>query len=173
MQPAPSYPLRLRSTRSARRRFFRLFPQRKKRASDPDTTVAGVRVTKGELKHTSMYRVRRNGEVVYSGSLSSMRHMAKEVRVAPKGMECGLIMQGWSGMERGDELECIEEVTIPRQLDDSAARGFETVHNPKYDIQGAQKDELVRSKKRQAQELIGRSTLTYAPKEARKATASA
>ena len=149
------------------------FPQRKKRASDPDTVVAGVRVTKGELKHSAMYRVRRNGEVVYSGALSSMRHLTKEVRVAAKGMECGLIMQGWSGIERGDELECVEEVTIARVLDDSAARGFETVHNPKYDLQGAAKEELVRKKRRQAQELVGRSTLTYAPKEARKVSASA
>ena len=152
---------------------MQLFPQRKKRAADPDTIVAGVRVTKGELKHSAMYRVRRNGEVVYSGSLSSMRHMAKEVRVAPKGMECGLIMQGWSGIERGDELECVEEVTLPRVLDDSAARGFETVHNPKYDLQGAAKDELMRKKRRQAQELKGASTMTYSPKEVRKATASA
>ena len=152
---------------------MQLFPQRKKRASDPDTIVAGVRVTKGELKHSAMYRVRRNGEVVYSGALSSMRHMAKEIRVAPKGMECGLMMQGWGGIERGDELECIEEVTIPRVLDDSAARGFETVHNPKYDLQGVAKDELVRKKRRQAQELVGRSTMTYQPKEMKKATASA
>ena len=152
---------------------MQLFPQRKKRASDPDTIVAGVRVTKGELKHTAMYRVRRDEEVVYSGSLSSMRHLLKEIRVAPKGMECGLIMQGWAGMERGDSLECIEERTIPRVLDDSAARGFETVHNPKYDMQGAMRDELVSKKKRQAQELIGKSTMTYAPKEPRKAVASA
>ena len=150
-----------------------LFPQRKKRASDPDVIVAGVRVTKGELKHSAMYRVRRNGEVVYSGSLSTMRHMAKEIRVAPKGMECGLIMQGWSGIERGDELECIEEVTIARVLDDSAARGFETVHNPKYDLQGAQREELVTKKRRQAQELVGKSTMTYTPKEARKKVAHA
>jgi len=152
---------------------MQLFPQRKKRASDPDTIVAGVRVTKGELKHSGMYRVRRNGEVVYSGSLSSMRHLNKEVRAAPKGMECGLIMQGWSGIERGDELECVEEVTIPRVLDDSAARGFETVHNPKYDLQGVQREELVRKKRRQAQELVGQSTMTYTPKVARKASATA
>ena len=152
---------------------MQLFPQRKKRATDPDVIVAGVRVTKGELKHAAMYRVRRDDEVVYSGSLSSMRHMNKEIRVAPKGMECGLIMQGWSGMERGDQLECVEELTIRRQLDDSAARGFETVHNPKYELQGEVKDEIVRRKKRQAQELIGRSTITYAPKEARKAKTNA
>ena len=140
-----------------------LYPQRKSRASEPLRVVAGVKVKDGELLQSAVFRVLRDGERVYEGSAHSLRVFNKAVQKVEKGAECGVLLQHWNEVEVGDVLECVNEVRLSRLIDDGAARGFETVHNPQYDLDGEEKDELVRRKKRQAQELKGASTMTYSP----------
>uniref|UniRef100_A0A1A9ZFP7 Tr-type G domain-containing protein n=1 Tax=Glossina pallidipes TaxID=7398 RepID=A0A1A9ZFP7_GLOPL len=52
--------------------------------------VAGCRCTKGILKKSQKFRLLRDNEVLYDGSLESMRHLKNEVDTIKKDVECGL-----------------------------------------------------------------------------------
>ncbi|XP_072930199.1 translation initiation factor IF-2, mitochondrial [Epargyreus clarus] len=52
--------------------------------------VAGCRCVKGSLAKNALYRVIRNGEIVFEGKLASMKHLKEEVNTIKRDMECGL-----------------------------------------------------------------------------------
>ena len=132
-----------------------LFPQKKKRQSDPQRVVAGLRVKNGELLHNAIVRVSRDGEQLYEGSMASLKVHNEAAQKVEKGAECGVMFQRWDEVEVGDTVECVREMRVQRLLDDSGARGFETVHNPKYDAGAVEREEYARKKKKMAQELKG------------------
>jgi len=68
--------------------------------------IAGCRVTDGELRRHAMLRVLRKGEVVHSGSVSSLRHLQDDVREVRAGYECGVSIKNFDAFEVGDLLEC-------------------------------------------------------------------
>jgi hypothetical protein len=125
--------------------------------------VAGLRVKSGELLHNAVVRVLRDGEQVFEGSMTSVKVHNEAVQKVDKGGECGVMFQRWDEVEVGDVVECVQQVRVQRLLDDSGARGFETVHNPKYDAGAAEREEYVKKKRKIAQELKGASTISYAP----------
>ncbi|XP_055373624.1 translation initiation factor IF-2, mitochondrial isoform X2 [Condylostylus longicornis] len=69
--------------------------------------VAGSRCVKGVLKKNAKYRLIRNGELIYDGELSSMRHLKNEVDSIKKDVECGLRLKDESIIpQNGDTLIC-------------------------------------------------------------------
>ncbi|XP_078000895.1 translation initiation factor IF-2, mitochondrial-like [Glandiceps talaboti] len=80
-------------------------------------SVAGCRVTKGTLTKTSQFKVMRGIHEVYSGSLTSMKHMKDNVNSITKGMECGLTFDDDFDMRSGDVIQCCEIVEIPQKID--------------------------------------------------------
>jgi translation initiation factor IF-2 len=76
--------------------------------------VAGCLVTDGEIRRNSHMRVLRNGAEVYSGSVSSLRHLQDDVREVRAGFECGIAVKGFDSYEAGDILESyiIEKVAV-------------------------------------------------------------
>jgi len=74
------------------------------------TLVAGSRVTSGEATGKSLVRVKRDDEVIYEGSVVSLKHFKQEVRSLKKGSECGLILRDCSDLQRGDRLSFYEVV---------------------------------------------------------------
>ncbi|HUV15328.1 MAG TPA: translation initiation factor IF-2 [Pelolinea sp.] len=75
-------------------------------------TIAGCRVTDGEIRRNATIRVKREEEVLFTGELASLKHEKENVRDVKSGFECGLRVKGFNDFEEGDKVECfvIEEV---------------------------------------------------------------
>ena len=76
--------------------------------------IAGCQVVDGELRRNSFIRVKRNGESLFEGPVSSLKHLQDDVREVRKGFECGVGVKGFDEFEAGDSLECytIEKVAV-------------------------------------------------------------
>ncbi|XP_043214904.1 translation initiation factor IF-2, mitochondrial-like isoform X1 [Amphibalanus amphitrite] len=80
--------------------------------------VAGCRCTKGQLKKADKYRLVREGETVYDGTLSSMRHLKNEVDTVKKDVECGLMLADPEvRFQPGDVLVCYRTVRREQTTD--------------------------------------------------------
>ncbi|XP_018333347.1 translation initiation factor IF-2, mitochondrial isoform X2 [Agrilus planipennis] len=80
--------------------------------------VAGCRCIKGFLKKSAKYRVKRKDEVIFEGSLASMRHLKEEVDTIKNNMECGLLFSDKDFIvEPGDIIICYEKRLEPQKSD--------------------------------------------------------
>jgi translation initiation factor IF-2 len=80
-------------------------------------TVAGCFVTDGKVVRGSRARVFRNGEEVHSGRLSTLKRFKDDVREVTQGYECGISVDGYKGVEEGDEIEVFEVKELQRTID--------------------------------------------------------
>ncbi|CAN9510002.1 unnamed protein product [Ophioblennius macclurei] len=76
--------------------------------------VAGCRVQKGQLDRKLQFRVTRNQEVLWEGSLAALKHHKDEVQTVRSGMECGLSVDGEVEFIAGDVVVCFEEQEVPQ-----------------------------------------------------------
>jgi translation initiation factor IF-2 len=75
--------------------------------------IAGCRVAEGELRRNADARVIRDGEVIFEGSVASLKHEKDDVREIREGFECGIGLRGFDDFEEGDIIECFTEETVP------------------------------------------------------------
>mgnify|MGYP001078133679 CR=1 FL=1 len=68
-------------------------------------TIAGCRVTQGELRRNTRVRVMRNGTKVFDGEVSSLKHEKDDVREVRQGFECGVTLKNFNELLEGDILE--------------------------------------------------------------------
>jgi len=75
--------------------------------------VAGCRVTDGEIRRNARIRLRRSKEILYEGSVSSLKHLQDDVREVRAGFECGISLKNFDEYAAGDILEAytIEKVS--------------------------------------------------------------
>ncbi|HEY3284567.1 MAG TPA: translation initiation factor IF-2 [Armatimonadota bacterium] len=78
----------------------------------PRGIVAGCYITDGRVVRNADVRVRRGKDIVYTGKISSLRHVKDDVRELAAGFECGIMIDGFSEPQEGDVLEAfsMEEV---------------------------------------------------------------
>ncbi|MFB3881019.1 MAG: translation initiation factor IF-2 [Armatimonadota bacterium] len=79
-------------------------------------TIAGCYVLGGRMVRGSRARVRRRGDVVWEGTISSMRHLQEDVTEIQQGFECGIVLAGFSDLQVGDVIECVEERELRRSV---------------------------------------------------------
>ena len=79
-------------------------------------TIAGCIVKEGRLTKTSKVRVIRDGIVVYTGELGSLRRFKDDVKEVTAGMDCGLNIAGYNDVKVGDVIEAYNIVEIKRTL---------------------------------------------------------
>ena len=79
-------------------------------------TVAGCLVTSGKMARSASVRVRRNGDVIFTGTLSSLRHVKEDVAEVSSGTECGIVVANFSEFKAGDTIEAFEVREIRRQV---------------------------------------------------------
>jgi translation initiation factor IF-2 len=79
-------------------------------------SIAGCFVKKGSIFRDSKVRVIRNGKVVHTGTLSSLKRFKDDVREAKEGFECGLKVADFEDIQEGDLLEAFTIVKEKRNL---------------------------------------------------------
>jgi translation initiation factor IF-2 len=79
-------------------------------------TVAGCYVRDGKIKRSSKIRIIRDGIVVYSGDLGSLKRFKDDVKEVAAGYECGLNIEKFNDIKMGDVIEAYEEVEVKRTL---------------------------------------------------------
>lgn len=80
-------------------------------------TIAGCFVTDGKINRNSKVRVIRDGVVVYTGELGSLKRFKDDVKEVSKGYECGLNVDKFNDVKVGDIIEAYEEVEVKQSLD--------------------------------------------------------
>ncbi len=75
--------------------------------------IAGCHVIEGTLRRGEPMRVKRNGETIWQGPLTSLKHVKEDVREISAGYECGISVDGFNGFQEGDiiEVHTMERVT--------------------------------------------------------------
>ncbi|HEX6829752.1 MAG TPA: EF-Tu/IF-2/RF-3 family GTPase, partial [Burkholderiales bacterium] len=79
-------------------------------------TVAGCMVIEGVVKRGSSVRVVRDGVVIHTGELDSLKRFKDDVREVKAGSECGLSLKTFQEVKEGDQLEVFEVVEVARTL---------------------------------------------------------
>ena len=79
-------------------------------------TIAGCKVTEGKIKRTNKIRLIRDGIVIYTGELASLKRMKDDVKEVPSGYECGLNIANYNDIKIGDIIESFEEVEVKKSL---------------------------------------------------------
>jgi translation initiation factor IF-2 len=79
-------------------------------------SVAGCYVLDGVVKRQAGLRLLREGVVVFTGELDSLKRFKDDVREVKAGFECGLSLKGYDDIREGDQLEFFEVVEIARTL---------------------------------------------------------
>jgi translation initiation factor IF-2 len=79
-------------------------------------TIAGCYVTDGTIKRSSKIRVIRDGIVVHTGVLGSLKRFKDDVREVKNNYECGLNIDKFNDIKIGDIVEAFEEVEVARKL---------------------------------------------------------
>ena len=79
-------------------------------------TIAGAIVRDGKIKRSCKVRLIRDGIVVYSGELGSLKRFKDDVKEVALGYDCGLNIAGYNDVKVGDVIEAYEEVEIKKSL---------------------------------------------------------
>ena len=79
-------------------------------------TIAGCMVLDGSLTRQTGVRLIRDGVVVYTGRLSSLKRFKDDVNEVKKGFECGMSIENFNDLKVGDIIEGYEEVEVKRVL---------------------------------------------------------
>ena len=79
-------------------------------------TIAGCMVTSGKIFRNSGIRIIREGVVVFSGELVSLKRFKDDVKEVAKGYDCGLQIKNYNDIKIEDVLECFQEVAVKKSL---------------------------------------------------------
>jgi translation initiation factor IF-2 len=69
------------------------------------TAIAGCFVNEGKVQRAHKVRVKRGGEVIFTGGLHSLKRFKEDVSEVKNGLDCGIGIEGWNDLKEGDILE--------------------------------------------------------------------
>ncbi|MBN2484517.1 MAG: translation initiation factor IF-2 [Bacteroidales bacterium] len=79
-------------------------------------TIAGCIVREGKIKRSSKIRVIRDGIVIYTGELGSLKRFKDDVKEVYSGQDCGLNIHNFNDIKVGDMVEAYEEFEVKKKL---------------------------------------------------------
>ncbi len=79
-------------------------------------TIAGCMVTSGKIFRNSQIRLIRDGVVILTGELTSLKRFKDDVKEVSKGYDCGLQIKNYNDIREGDIVEAFQEVAVKKTL---------------------------------------------------------
>ncbi len=79
-------------------------------------TIAGCMVTNGKIFRNSQIRLIRDGVVIYTGELASLKRFKDDVKEVSKGYDCGLQVKNYNDIKLEDIVEAFQEVAVKKTL---------------------------------------------------------
>ncbi|MEZ4584953.1 MAG: translation initiation factor IF-2 [Gemmatimonadales bacterium] len=79
-------------------------------------TIAGSRVTSGLINRTAKLRVVRDGKLVYTGNVGSLKRFKDDVKEVKEGLECGIGVENFNDVKVGDRIEAFRVEEVKRSL---------------------------------------------------------
>lgn len=79
-------------------------------------TIAGCMVTDGKIYRNSGIRLIREGVVIYTGELASLKRFKDDVKEVSKGYDCGIQIKNYNDLKEGDVIEAFREVEVKKTL---------------------------------------------------------
>ncbi|MBR1725070.1 MAG: translation initiation factor IF-2, partial [Muribaculaceae bacterium] len=79
-------------------------------------TIAGAMVTEGKLKRQCKVRVIRDGIVIFTGNLASLKRFKDDAKEVTSGYDCGFSVQSYNDLQEGDIIEAFEEIEVHKTL---------------------------------------------------------
>ncbi|MBU87161.1 MAG: translation initiation factor IF-2 [Flavobacteriaceae bacterium] len=79
-------------------------------------TVAGCMVTSGKIFKNSGVRLIRDGVVVFTGALLSLKRFKDDVKEVAKGYDCGIQIKGFNDLKTNDLIEAFQEIEVKKKL---------------------------------------------------------
>ena len=79
-------------------------------------TVAGCMVIEGKIARNNRIRLVRDGIVIFTGELGSLKRFKDDAKEVSTNMECGLVIRNYNDLKVGDIVEAFEEVEVKRTL---------------------------------------------------------
>jgi translation initiation factor IF-2 len=80
-------------------------------------TIAGSYVLDGTIRRGASVRLVREGTVIWTGRIGSLRRFQEDAREVSAGFECGIVLDGYQDVKEGDVLEVFETRQVERELE--------------------------------------------------------
>ena len=80
-------------------------------------TIAGCYVTDGTIRRGGTARLVRDGTIIYTGRIASLRRFQDDVREVTSGLECGVVLENYADVKEGDVIEVFETRQVERELE--------------------------------------------------------
>jgi translation initiation factor IF-2 len=78
--------------------------------------IAGCQVSEGSIHRSNLVRLRRGKDIIWKGTISSLRRGKDDVREVQKGFECGVVLNGYNDAQEGDVIESYEMIYKLQEL---------------------------------------------------------
>jgi len=78
--------------------------------------IAGCQVIEGTIKRNNHCRLYRGDQVIWKGPFASLKRVKEDVREVSKGMECGILLSGYSDFKPGDIIEAYDVIYLEQEL---------------------------------------------------------
>ena len=73
-------------------------------------------MTSGKIFRNSQIRLIRDGVVIFTGELASLKRFKDDVKEVSKGYDCGLQIKNYNDIKEGDIVEAFQEVAVKKKL---------------------------------------------------------
>ena len=80
-------------------------------------TIAGSQVTSGTIRRDAAAHLVRDGTVVWTGRIGSLRRFKDDVREVEEGLECGIVLAGFQDVKVGDVIEAFQTLQVEQTLE--------------------------------------------------------
>lgn len=78
--------------------------------------IAGCQVSEGSIHRNNYVRLKRGQEIVWKGTISSLKRVKEDVREVQKGLECGILLNNFNDVREGDIIEAYDVIYISQEL---------------------------------------------------------
>lgn len=79
-------------------------------------TIAGCFVVDGKITRNSQVRLVRDGKIVYTGKLGSLKRFKDDAKEVAQGYECGMSIENYNDLKVGDVIEAFSQESVAREL---------------------------------------------------------